>query len=185
MKALCLVAHPDDCVIFAYSFIHNHPELHWTICYLTSTEDAYGQQRVTEIENFWNKRGIQIILLGYNDDYRDNDNQCISFDVTEAYAAVQYLCQNYNIVLTHNADGDYGHIHHKFVHNCVPQDHCHVITFAQPGQGTDTYSIPDGFYSLDELPLLGKIVQGFHVNEHVNSYSIFPATKILLGLEHN
>ena len=185
MKALALVAHPDDCVIFAYSFIHAHPELSWTVCHLTHTEDDYGRQRATEIENFWNKRCVQTMSLGYNDDYRDNDNQRISFDSTKACAAIQRLCQDYDIVLTHNTDGDYGHIHHKFVYDCVPQDHHHVITFAQPGQGTDTYSIPDGLYSIDELPLLGKIVQGFHVKEHVNSYSISPATKILLDLKHN
>jgi LmbE family N-acetylglucosaminyl deacetylase len=44
MKALCLVAHPDDCVIFAYSYIYNHPEHNWTIGYLTYTAQIHAVQ---------------------------------------------------------------------------------------------------------------------------------------------
>ena len=49
MKALCLVAHPDDCVIFALSYIHNHPNLDWTICYLTYCE---WEPRAKELKEF-------------------------------------------------------------------------------------------------------------------------------------
>ena len=43
-----IVAHPDDCVIFALSYIYNHPEHKWTIGYLTYTaQDPRGQGRCT------------------------------------------------------------------------------------------------------------------------------------------
>ena len=182
MKALALVAHPDDCVIFAYSFIHAHPELSWTVCYLTYTEN---DPRGAELQKFWARRCIPTQFLGYVDDWHDIENKRISFDAAEAYAAIQCICHNHDIILTHDANGDYGHIHHRFVHDCVPKDHHHVIAFAPPGQGTATYTISTGVYSLDELPKHGNIVSSFHSHEHVNSYSISPATKMLLDLQHN
>ena len=182
MKALCLVAHPDDCVIFAYSFIHNHPELHWTICYLTYTEQ---DPRGAELAEFWSRRCIPTQFLGYVDDYRDIENRRISFDTGEAHQAIQYLCKNFDIILTHDAEGDYGHIHHKFVHSCVPEHHPHVITFAPPGAGTDTYMIPEGTYNLSELPQHRQIVESFHSRGHANCYSVPPATKIQLDKIHN
>ena len=72
MKALCLVAHPDDCVIFAYSFIHNHPEHEWTIGYLTYTaQDPRGQ----ELSAFWKQRGIECVFLGFEDHWHDNEQK--------------------------------------------------------------------------------------------------------------
>jgi len=182
MKALCLVAHPDDCVIFAYGFIHSHPKLEWTICYLTYTEhDSRGQ----ELMQFWNQRSIHTQFLGYVDDYRDIEHEKISFDTVQAEQAIHRICHAHDLILTHDAKGDYGHIHHKFVHDSVPADHRHVITFAAPGLGTDTYTIPDGAYRLDELPLHGHIILGFHYSKHVNSYSIAAVTKDMLYKKHN
>jgi len=124
MKALCLVAHPDDCVIFAYSYIYNHPEMSWTICYLTYTEQA--------------EREIKSII------------------------------EPYDLVLTHDEHGDYGHLHHVFVHACA-KDHPGLVTFAKPGQGTE-YTVPLNAYTLDEFPQHRDVVAGFHSTEHKNSY---------------
>ena len=181
MKALCLVAHPDDCVIFAYSFIFNHPGLDWTICYLTYTKnDPRGQ----ELCRFWSRRDIATQFLGYVDDYRDISNKKISFDIIRACRDIQRICCKHDIILTHDAAGDYGHIHHKFVHDSVPTDH-HVITFAGPGSGTNTYIVPSNVYSIDELPMHGDIVAAFHCNGHINSYAISADTKVMLDQKHN
>ena len=162
-----MVAHPDDCVIFAYSYMHNHPEHDWTICYLTYSEwDPRGQ----EFRQFWSRRNIPTIFLGYRDDYRDIENQKISFDHEQARREIGNIIKAYDLVLTHNQQGDYGHIHHRFV-NEATQDHPHRITFAGPGQGTSKYSIEPGTYSLDELPLHRDIIAGFHVSQHNNEYN--------------
>jgi LmbE family N-acetylglucosaminyl deacetylase len=165
MKALCLVAHPDDCVIFGYSFIHNHPEMKWHICYLTYCE---WEPRARELKEFWQRRGITCIFLGYTDDYRDIENKQISFNQEQARREISHIIKSYDLVLTHDENGDYGHIHHVFVHDCA-KDHSALVTFARPGEGTE-YSIPQGTYSLDELPQHGKIIAGFHNTEHRNSY---------------
>ena len=61
LKALCVVAHPDDCVIFAWPFIEAHPEFEWTIVYLTYT---FFDSRAKEIQSYWDKRGITTTFLG-------------------------------------------------------------------------------------------------------------------------
>jgi LmbE family N-acetylglucosaminyl deacetylase len=165
MKALCLVAHPDDCVIFAYSYIHNHPEHKWTICYLTYNN---WDQRGKEMSDFWRKRNISCVFMGYTDDYRDIENKKISFNEEQARRELGNIAADYDLVLTHDEHGDYGHIHHVFVHDCV-KHHPNLVTFARPGEGT-TYTIPAGTYSLDEFPQHREIIAGFHSTEHQNSY---------------
>jgi LmbE family N-acetylglucosaminyl deacetylase len=165
MKALCVVAHPDDCIIFGYSYIHNHPELDWTIGYLTYTaEDARG----AELAAFWQRRGIPCVFLGYVDDYRDIEAGQISFDTVAAAEDLRTLADQFDLVLTHDEHGDYGHLHHVFVHDCV-QHHSCLVTFAKPNQGT-IYTIPAETYSLSELPVHGEIIAGFHYTVHQNSY---------------
>lgn len=165
MKALCLVAHPDDCIIFAYSYIHNHPEMDWTICYLTYCE---WEPRAQEMIKFWRKRNITCVCLGYTDDYRDIENKKISFNEEQARREIRSIIKSYDLVLTHDEHGDYGHIHHVFVHDCA-KDHPNLVTFAKPGEGT-TYSVPAGIYTLDEFPQHKDIIAGFHNTEHRNSY---------------
>lgn len=165
IKALCLVAHPDDCVIFAYSYMYNHPEMDWTICYLTY---CAWEPRAKEMIAFWRKRNITCVCLGYTDDYRDIENNKISFNTEQAGRELKNIANDYKLVLTHDEHGDYGHIHHVFVHQCV-KDHVNLVTFAKPGQGT-TYTIPAGAYTLDEFPQHRDIIAGFHAAEHKNSY---------------
>jgi hypothetical protein len=168
MKALCVVAHPDDCVIFAYSYIHNHPELDWTIGYLTYTAT---DDRGAELAAFWQRRGIPCVFLGYVDNYRDIAAGQISFDTVAARADLAALVEGYDLVLTHDEHGDYGHLHHVFVHDCV-QHHGNLVTFAKLNEGTVTLTVPPGSYDLAELPQHQHIVASFFPNGvHRNNYT--------------
>jgi LmbE family N-acetylglucosaminyl deacetylase len=178
MKAIVMVAHPDDCVIFAYSFIHAHPELDWTVCYLTY-EDTDSRGR--ELKEFWDKRGIATRFLGYVDDWRDIENKQVSFDEAHAWIDIQEAVSGHNIVLTHDQDGDYGHIHHKFVHAAVADYHPNMVTFAGIGKGNVKFTIPTGTYTSDELPEHGSIVASFHKEQHCNEYFIPDSIKELLN----
>lgn len=168
MKAICLVAHPDDCVIFAYSYIHNHPELDWTIGYLTYTvTDARG----AELAAFWHRRDIPCVFLGYVDDYRDIESKHISFDTVTASQKLWELANQYDLVLTHDSNGDYGHLHHVFVHDCV-QHHPNLVTFANHSSGTVTLNVPPGTIDPTELPQHWSIVSSFfHNGIHQNNYT--------------
>ena len=168
MKALCMVAHPDDCVIFGYSYIHNHPEYDWTIGYLTYTE---SDVRGSELAAFWRRRNIPTVFLGYVDDYHDLETGQLSFDSVRAEQDIQQLTQRYDLVLTHDERGDYGHLHHVFVHRCV-QTHQRLVTFAGANSGNVRLSIPAGTYSLSELPGHRDIISGFFPNVvHENNYT--------------
>ena len=167
MKAMAVVAHPDDCVIFAYSFIHNRPEYTWTICYLTYAE---WEPRAQEFRQFWNRRNVTTIFQGYRDDYRDIERKQISFDQVQARREIGNIIKSYDLILTHDEQGDYGHLHHRFVHEATQHHPCRV-TFAGPGHGTVKYSVEPGAYSLDELPLHRDIVAGFHSTTHTNEYT--------------
>ena len=61
MRAVALVAHPDDCVIFAWPFMEAHPEFTWEIVYMTyRPKDA----RAREVTEYWNRRNIATFFLG-------------------------------------------------------------------------------------------------------------------------
>lgn len=177
MKAMAVVAHPDDCVIFAYSFIHAHPDLDWTICYLTYNAEDY---RGKELKAFWDKRGIKTKFLGYVDDWHDIENKKISFDESLAWIDIQSAIKDQDIIVTHDEAGDYGHLHHVFV-NRATADHPNRIMFAGIGKGNAKFTIPSGVYTLDELPQHGPIIAGFHSTEHANEYFIPDTVKELLN----
>lgn len=166
MKAMAVVAHPDDCVIFAYSYIHNHPEYAWTICYLTYSEsDARGQ----EFAEFWRRRNIAVKFLGHRDVWNVEKNCPGEIDVSLAKKNVQEIIADQDLVLTHNSHGEYGHPHHILV-NQATAIHPRRVLFARFGEGTVRYSIGSGIYSLDEFPLHKEIVSMFHRDSHVNEY---------------
>lgn len=176
MKAVAVVAHPDDCVIFAYSFMHHYSELDWTICYLTYCHNDY---RGKEFFEFWSRRNISTQFLGYVDDWHDIENKKISFCEDHARVDIANVIKDYDIVVTHNSQGEYGHLHHVFVHQCC-QHHSGLVTFANVNSGNETHSVPLGTYSLDELPQHRDVIQGFHKDQHINSYTVSETVKNLL-----
>ena len=174
MKAVCMVAHPDDCVIFAYSLMHHFDRLSWHVGYLTY---QHTDPRAQELDRFWTRRGVTTSFLGFVDDYHDVELGRPSFDTDAACHAIQDITRDADVIVTHDADGDYGHPHHKFVHGCVRGlCHDHVITFAPPGQGTHHYKIDHLDYDQTELPLHWSVIQGFHPATHRNSYIIKSTT---------
>ena len=180
MKALCLVAHPDDCVIFGYSFMHHHSQLAWTVCYLTCTNDAFGLKRSQELQQFWTKRNINTLCLGFEDCWKDQElKELLTWPRSDAEAACWAMAQEFDLILTHDKHGDYGHIHHQLVHDSVKQ-HNNIVTFAQLDSGTDVYTIPNGVYSVDELPTHEQVIKSFHQLEHANSYTVPVHVKTLL-----
>lgn len=168
MKAMAVVAHPDDCVIFAYSYIHNHPEYQWTICYLTYNE---SDARAQEFNLFWQRRGIKTVFLGQPDIWNVEQDCPGEIDQAQALLDIQAAIADQDLVLTHNQQGEYGHPHHVFV-NQATSIHPHRVTFANFGKGNAKYSIESGVYDLNEFPLHRDIVEQFHKDKHVNEYTV-------------
>lgn len=177
MKAMAIVAHPDDCIIFAYSFMYAHPELDWTVCYLTYKADDY---RGSELKAFWDRRNIKTKFLGYVDDWHDIENKKISFDEEDAWIDIQFAIADQDIILTHDEAGDYGHLHHVFV-NRATANHPNRVMFAGIGKGIVRYTIPSGTYDIAELPNHGSVIASFHSTEHANEYFFTDNIKELLN----
>jgi len=117
MKALVLVAHPDDCVIFASAYMDAHPEYEWSITYLTCWR---WHKRGREIAKYWSKRGVKTKFLRFKDHGRDlGTNTLLTWPEVDALQSLQRAAQGYKLILTHNAEGEYGHPHHRVVHKAV------------------------------------------------------------------
>lgn len=166
-RALCMVAHPDDCVIFAMPYIMNHREQNWTIGYLTYTAES---DRGREIAAFWQRRDIDCVFLGFEDHWHDQEQQQFTrWNSADATSACQQLATQFDLVLTHAADGEYGHIHHVLVHQAVKT--CgNVITFARPGTGNVRFGIDRDQLCIHELPLHREVIEQILQNQEFNYY---------------
>ena len=176
LKAICVVAHPDDCVIFARPFIERYSEFEWTILYLTYS--SYDP-RAMEMTAYWQRRNVSTVNLGFADDYRDMENNLISFDAAQAQKEIFNISSKYDLVLTHNWDGDYGHIHHTFVSNSVHPVLKPKVYFAKYEQSNMECCAVDDI-NLTELPLHREVVSGFE-NINVGRYFADRAAQELLN----
>lgn len=176
LRAICVVAHPDDCVIFARPFMEQYSQFEWTILYLTY---AAADARAMEMAAYWRKRNAITVNLGFVDDYRDMENNQVSFDSDQAAREIFNISSKYDLILTHNLDGDYGHIHHTFVSNSVQLVQKPKVYFAKyEQQNMECCAISD--ISLDELPLHKDVVSGFE-NINVGRYAADQSARELLN----
>lgn len=160
-KAIVAVAHPDDCVIFALPLIEKYSHFNWHIVYLTYKDT---DPRAQEVRNFWNKRNISTEFLGFIDDYHDQELQKLNFWAqADAEIAIGYAVtrQDPVLVVTHNIDGDYGHIHHRIVHAAISVLDIPQIYFASTFNYTEEIRCRESYYSLDELPLHRDVIADF------------------------
>lgn len=116
MKAICIIAHPDDCIIYARPLIEATPSIEWTIMYMTHKKDNL---RGIEVAKYWKDK--HLIFLEHNDDYSDHVLGRTKIPTKVVKKQIQNIIHNYDILLTHGPDGEYGHIHHKLV-NTITND---------------------------------------------------------------
>ena len=176
IKAACIVAHPDDCVIFARPFIEHHSDWSWTIYYLTYELWA---PRVMEMQKYWATKNLTITSFGYVDTYLDMENNQISFNEEQAARELKNVAGRYDLILTHNPDGDYGHIHHKFVSSCVSLSNKPVVYFANwQQQNLELRSNED--LILDNFPLHKDVIEGFQ-DRNLGRYLVTESAKGLIN----
>jgi len=125
-RALLVVAHPDDETIFAGGFILKSEETEWTvICCVPESGPRREEFRVAC--KFLAKESanrINPVILGLAP---VND-----FTLAES---LRSYATGYDIVLTHNREGEYGHEDHKLINRCVVGSIAHPNTwvFISPG----------------------------------------------------
>jgi hypothetical protein len=175
IKAGVIVAHPDDCVIFAWPIIRKYPGIDWEIIYLTYQDQ---DPRAQEIKNFWSQYSIPTHFCGFVDDYHDIEANQISFDIKQAREELQDYASTFDLIVTHNRDGDYGHIHHIFVHACLAPTPVPQIYFASTFNNNYIVESTET-YDLDLLPLHRSVVEEFQ-DRYIGRYFITDEAREIL-----
>jgi LmbE family N-acetylglucosaminyl deacetylase len=128
MKALVLVAHPDDCVIFASAYMDAHPEYEWDIVYLTH---HWWEKRAREMTRYWRRRGIKTKFLGFKDHGRDLGSLTLkTWAEDSAIKTLRKIAIKYDFILTHGEEGEYGHPHHCVIHKAVKDFNVSKVYFS-------------------------------------------------------
>jgi len=180
MKALCMVAHPDDCVIFAYHFITNHPQLDWTITYATYTAE---DPRAQEVTKFWKSRDVATSFLGLQDDHTFTEKRQSGWNEFEAVHQLNEAAKGYKLILTHNHKGEYFHIHHQMVHNVMRENDTAKVYFGSfPDLINRIYTLPEVPFDSSDLPLHKDVVDGFDLRTW--KYFVTPEAEDVLKFTH-
>lgn len=172
-RALLVVAHPDDETIFAGGLILLSRETRWTVVCCTDEGNPTRQDEFFCACEFLAQHSgncVESVFLSLSPK-RDGH--------VEHRAVVKALTSyttGYDIVFTHNSQGEYGHEHHKLLHRCVIESISNPNTwvFISPGsknvnQDELRSKIPNGNVSLDlTSEILRLKVQAFqdcHVSQ--------------------
>lgn len=111
---LMIVAHPDDEMLFGGAALIQDDYL--VVCVTCGSDE----ERVKEFKNVMNETNDRYIMLYYPDKVLGkrsewkNERKNIEEDIE---LILNY--KDWDMIVTHNAAGEYGHIHHKMTHNIV------------------------------------------------------------------
>lgn len=127
---LMFVAHPDDDSIWGGAHLIEDGNKYLVVCITCGVR----KDRALEFEEAMGKTGSEYLMLGYPDktngekDNWDTSRDGIRKDVQEIIDA-----KDWNLIVTHNPDGEYGHIHHKMTSSIVSDiaDHNKLMYFGK------------------------------------------------------
>ncbi len=152
-RALLVVAHPDDETIFTGGLTLRSRETRWTVVCCTDEGNRARQGEFLCACEFLAKHSgnhVEPIFLGLMPQ-RDGH-----IDHPELAKALEPYAPGYEIVFTHNSQGEYGHEHHKLVHRSVIESigNPNTWVFVSPGstnvdQEQLRSRMPNGNVSLD------------------------------------
>lgn len=114
INKLMIVAHPDDDYIWGGSHLIDDDYL--VVCITCGVRRV----RVLEFEKAMDKTNDKYIMLGYPDKTngkRDNWDSSYDLITKDLKKIINY--KDWDLVVTHNPDGEYGHIHHKMTSKIV------------------------------------------------------------------
>ncbi len=160
IKAVMVVAHPDDCVIFGWPIIKKYQHLDWTILYMTYDKST---PRGIEISKFWQDENVSVDFCGVEDKEADLiSKRIVSFNKLEVKKIIQDKVKQFDLVVTHNEDGEYGHPHHVFCHEVVNELDLPKVFFCN-GHIANLHIDGNKLkqQDLSKLPLHREIIEGF------------------------
>lgn len=113
-KNLMIVAHPDDETFWGANELIENDYL--VVCITCGCVD----KRVKEFKKVMAKTHDEYIMLGYPDvTNKKKDNWKTSYDKIAKDLEDIINSKDWDKILTHNPEGEYGHIHHKMTNKIV------------------------------------------------------------------
>lgn len=132
VRALVLVAHPDDETIFCGGTMLCYPDWEWTVVCVTMQLNTPRPQEFRHAMDMFRGYGVNItsnLILEQRDEGQDLSDE----EVTTWKTKIKELSQTPGIVFTHNTEGEYGHPHHKSLNRIVHELFSNVWEFICPG----------------------------------------------------
>ena len=111
---LVIVAHPDDEVLWGFDMLYKNN------CLVVCVTCGKNKIREKEIEKVVKSTNDKLISLGYTDKFLHHRSRWFISDrqIKKDFNTIINL-KAWKGIITHNRDGEYGHVHHKMVHNMV------------------------------------------------------------------
>ena len=104
------------------------------------------------------------MFLGFFDNIKDLETQEFNFwDKNLAIESLIAACTGAEQILTHNQDGEYGHIHHKLVHEAMQLIDVPKIYFGS--QNSDVELESKFALNLDDFPIHREVLEMFDLSK--------------------
>ena len=115
-KKLMIVAHPDDDTIWGGAHLMSGD--YFVVCITNGRNDT----RKPEFEKMLEKSGNSGYILEYPDKVAgERDDWSNVWDKITDDINRLMTCKDWELIVTHNKDGEYGHQHHKYSHKIVTE----------------------------------------------------------------
>lgn len=109
---IIFIAHPDDEIISMGSFLINNSENTLVVCFT----NGGNATRLNEFKNVMNSLNAQYQIWNFKDSLNSKWNEK---KILKKINKILELKEDWEMVITHNIEGDYGHFQHKEVSRLV------------------------------------------------------------------
>lgn len=111
---LMIVAHPDDETLWGGGHLSQGG---WFVVCLTNGNNSVRSNEYHNVLNYFGANGVILSYPDLTNGKKDNWSSVKSDMMKDLQVLLGY--KNWSTIVTHNSDGEYGHIHHKMTHRYI------------------------------------------------------------------